>query len=587
MTIRNVHKRGFLKMRFEFVICLFLVITTLTVYWQVRNFSFINLEDHLNITNNPYVQGRITSEKIIWAFTEGTWVTNYWAPLTWLSFLLDYQLYGLNPGGYHVTNVLLHITNTILLFFVFRKMSGALWQSAFVAALFGLHPLHVESVAWVTERKDVLSTLFWMLTILGYARYVDRPGLKRYLLVVLLFMMGLMSKPMVVTLPFVLLLLDYWPLHRMQIWHKDVVVGNKKQKTAIVRLVWEKAPLFFMISVLSVITFITQQKEGAVASLNMIPIDVRIANVLVSYVSYIKKMIWPNHLAVLYPHPGALPLWKSVSAFLFLACVSFLAILKVKRHPWFIVGWLWYMGTLVPVIGLVVIGPHAMADRYTYIPLIGMFIIVSWVVPELVPHWRFRYKSLFILALSSLSILSVSTWSQVKIWKNSITLFEHTLDVTDKNFLVHNNIGVALAEMDRTSEAIIHYSEAVRISPEYTEAYSNLGIALNSIGRLDEAIEYYYKALQRNPDFVEAHYNLAITLAAQGQLDEAINHYVATLNLNPDHAKAHNNIGVVLIKKGKIEEAIAHFQEALRIKPDYSGANYNLKRISKIKAETD
>ncbi|MBW2569478.1 MAG: glycosyltransferase family 39 protein [Deltaproteobacteria bacterium] len=364
---------NFFKIRHnEIIICLFLIITTLAVYWQVTNHEFLNYDDDIYITKNHHVQAGLNLESAIWSFTSGTMVSNYWHPLTWLSHMLDFQLYGMNAGGHHMTSLLFHITNTLLLFFIFRRMTGNIWQSGCVAALFALHPLHVESVAWVAERKDVLSTFFWLLTMLAYCRYVEKPVLIRYFIVLLFFVLGLMSKPMLVTLPFVLLLMDYWPLGRIQLG-QAIKEGNvKSQKTSFFHLVGEKIPFFLLTAVASVAAYITQQKGGALTCMDLMLLKIQIANALVSYVSYIGKMLWPGKLAVFYPHPGTLPIWESVVAGLLLISITAFVVIPRRRFPYLFVGWFWFIGTLVPVIGLVKVGSFAMADRYTYVPLIGL-----------------------------------------------------------------------------------------------------------------------------------------------------------------------------------------------------------------------
>jgi tetratricopeptide (TPR) repeat protein len=569
--------------RLKSLICLVLVLATSAVYWHVTGHDFVNLDDDVYVYENRHVQNGLTSDSIIWAFT--TTRAGFKIPLTWLSLMLDFELYGLNAGGYHLTNLLLHIANVLLVFFILKLMTGALWRSAFVAALFALHPLHVESVAWVTERKDVLSTLFWLLTMWGYLGYVERPGMRRYLLIIVSFTLGLMAKPMLVTLPFVLLLLDYWPLGRFKIGqsadasHASVQAPIKSGQpmSAVLGLVWEKIPLFALVAVSSVVTFLAQKSAGALVHFETWPIRIRIANGLVSYVKYLGKMIWPHSLAVFYPHPGhTLPIWKAGGAGLLLLCISILVVRGARRYPYLLVGWLWYIGTLVPVIGLVQAGSQAMADRFTYIPLIGLYIIIAWGVSEIVP--RLSHRNLYLATLSTtlFLFLMVLTWKQVQVWKNSISLFEHTLEVTSNNGLCHYNLGIALDREGRTDDAIKHYLEALRIKPDHVEAHNNLGVALARQGRPQEAIGHYSEALRIQPDHAGAHYNLGIVLAEQARLDEAIVHYSEAFRIRPGHANAHNNLGLALFRKGKFEEAIAQYSEALLINPEHAGAHHNL-----------
>ena len=584
MTKINKRSEEFIIKHRDILVSLFLIIATLAVYWQIENFDFVNFDDGKYIYENRHVQEGLTLKSITWAFT--TFHASNWHPLTWLSHMLDFQFYGINPGWHHLTNLLFHIANTLLLFFVFRKMTGDLWQSAFIAALFALHPLHVESVVWVSERKDVLSTFFWMVTMWSYIWYVENPVVYRYILVFLFFTLGLMSKPMLVTLPFVLLLLDFYPLNRFKFQPSDGSASSQ-QRSNTLRLILEKTPLFVLVAISSAITFYAQKKGGALTSLEIYPFKVRIANALVSYVTYIEKMIYPSKLAFLYPHPGMLPWWKISGACLLLLSISFLAIRVAKQSPYFAMGWLWYLGTLVPVIGLIQVGLQSMADRYTYVPLIGIFIIVAWGAPELVKQWKYRKLWLTTLATVSLTILMVMTWKQVGYWKNGITLFEHALKITSNNYVSHNNLGLALEEQGRTAEAIDHYLQALRIKPDLKEAHNNLGLALEKQGRTAEAIDHYLQALRIKPDYAEAHNNLGLALEKQGRTAEAVDHYLQALRIKPDFEKAHNNLGNALEKQGRTEEAVDHYLQALRIKPDYAEAHFNLGIALKNEGRTE
>jgi tetratricopeptide (TPR) repeat protein len=577
-----------------FLICVSLTIAILAVFWQVQNNGFVNFDDGKYVTENRHVQEGLSWDGFVWALT--TTHANFWHPLTWLSHMLDCQLYGLNPGGHHFTNLLLHIANTLLLFLILQRMTGAMWQSAFVAALFALHPLHVESVAWASERKDVLSTLFWILTIGAYVRYVEHPGLNRYLLVFLSFVLGLMAKPMLVTLPFVLLLLDYWPFGRLQLKASANATHVQIQKPSntnyhserVIRLLVEKVPLLVFAAASSIPAFLAQQHGGATKSLALFPLEGRVANALLSYLIYIGKMIWPQNLTVFYPHPGStVPTWKVALAGLLLLSVTVWVIRTAKAHPYLLVGWLWYLGTLVPVIGLVQVGDHAMADRYTYVPLIGLFIMLAWGLPHVAARWP-RRKIVFVTSTAGfLSILMVYSWFQVRHWKNSVTLFEHALRVTNNNPLAHTDLGVALAGQGKLVQAIWHYSEALRIKPDYLEARINLGGALARQGRLDEAIDHYLEALRIKPDFADAHYNLGNALTRHGKPDDAIAHYLEALRIQPDDAEAYNNLGIALAKQQRMAEAIACFQQALRVKPDFANARHNMevalkKRVNRL-----
>ncbi len=570
-------------MRSEACIWLILITAVLLVYWQVGDHEFINYDDNAYITDNAQVQKGLTSKGIIWAFT--TSHTGNWHPLTWISHMLDCELYGLNPKGHHLTNVLFHMANAILLFVVLRWMTGAIWRSGLVAALFALHPLHVESVAWAAERKDVLSTFFWMLTMVAYVHYVNRPGGKRYLLVLITFSLGLMAKPMLVTLPFVLLLLDYWPLNR---FNPRAVPGSVEDqplgfrssgddKSPILKAVMEKTPLFLMSLFSCVVTVMAQQEAGAISTLEIVPFKLRIANGLVSVVAYMGKMIWPQDLAVFYPHPVSdLQIWKPVVAGLFLLILSTVALWVAQRCRYVLVGWLWYLGTLVPVIGLVQVGEQAMADRYTYVPLIGLFIVVVWGFADLVKGWRSRRWVVSVSAAVMVLALMAGSWLQVAHWKNSVRLFKHALDATSNNYVAHYTLGNALALQGNLTGSVSHYNKALQIHPNFAEAHNNLGNALALQGNLTGAISHYNKALQINPDHAEAHRNLAVGLDRQGRHQEAIQHYAEVLRISPHDAQSHNNLGVALAEQGRLKEAVAHFTEALRIDPNFKEAQRNL-----------
>jgi tetratricopeptide (TPR) repeat protein len=582
-TRENIRVDTSLFTKLDIFVCLLLFIATLAVYWQVGNYEFVNFDDDKYITDNPHVQKGLTRDSVIWAFT-ATHVSN-WHPLTWLSHMLDFQLYGLNPSGHHLTNVFFHLVNTLLLFLVLKLMTGALWRSGLVAALFAVHPLHVESVVWVAERKDVLSTLFWMLTLWAYLGYTKRPGVKRYLVILLAFALGLMAKPMLVTLPFVLLLLDYWPLKRIELGQSAIGLPAASQPSTIAnkpgaqafRLLLEKTPMFVLAAVSSVVTFIVQKSGGAVGALETYPFKIRMANALLSYVIYLKKMIWPQNLAVFYPHPGqSLPMWQAAGAGLLLVVVSIAVIRAGRRYPYLPVGWLWYVGTLVPVIGLVQVGDQAMADRYTYVSLIGLFIVVAWGVPDVARSWRYGKSALALATGSLLVALMVSTSLQLKHWKNSLTLFDHALRVTENNYLAHLNFGAALADQERTEEAITHYHRSLQIAPNYAKAYNNLGLALAQQGKNDEATAHYLKALQLNPDYARAHNNLGVVLTRTGEFEKAIAHYYEALTLEPDWVEVYNNLANAFLTQGKFDQAIFYYSEILRLKPNYAEAHNNM-----------
>ncbi|MFA5239650.1 MAG: tetratricopeptide repeat protein [Phycisphaerae bacterium] len=501
-------------------ICVTLVLATIIAYEPVRHNGFVNYDDDVYVTNNPNVNGGITLNSVIWAFTKS--YAENWHPITWLSHMLDCEIYGPNPLGHHITSVLIHIATTLLLFLLLSRITGAIWPSTFAAAVFALHPVHVESVAWIAERKDVLSGFFWMLTILAYARYARQPTIKKYLFVVLAFALGLMSKPMVVTLPFVLLLLDWWPLGRLAGFGNDTTAVAKKQKKKLAtypkvtlrHLVVEKVPLFVLLVFSSVVTWVAQQRGGVVIALEDAPLDCRIANMLFSYIKYIGKTIWPSRLAVFYPHVSVnLSDAKVIICALLLVLITALSIYVHRRRKYAAVGWLWYVGTLVPVIGLVQVGSQAMADRYMYIPMIGLTIVLGWAVKDLVdnrPRWR------VVAAISAVVLLSfavVLTRMQVRYWQNNATLFEHTLKVTKNNMPAENNYGMVLLGEGQYEEAIKHFNNILRINKSYARAYLNLGVAYSRLGRNKEAIQNFTRAIELEPNNAKALHNLAWMLA--------------------------------------------------------------------------
>ena len=442
-------------------------------------------------------------------------------------------------------------------------MTGAMGRSFFVAALFAVHPLHVESVAWVAERKDVLSTFFWFLSLLGYGFYARRGGVRWYLLAAAAFLLGLMAKPMLVTLPFVLLLLDWWPLARFQ------------SGIPASRLVWEKVPFFFFSFIFCFVTYFAERQAGALPSLELLPLGQRAANALVAYVSYLGKLIWPMDLSVFYPYPGSWPLWQVAASGVVLAAITVMVVMLIRKHPYLFVGWFWYVGALVPVIGIVQVGPHAMADRYTYVPLIGLFIIAAWGAFYLAKRWRHGNLILLPSAAAFLAALLVMTWFQVALWKDSITLFGHAVAVNERNSLAHNVLGLALLDRGRMDEALQHASRAVEINPGDASALDSLGVVLARRGRAAEAMEYYGRALMIRPQYADALFNMGCALAYQGRFAEAIPFYRQALQVKPQFAKAQNNIGVAFASQGKMAEAIVHFREALRIYPNYVAARDN------------
>ena len=485
--------RTFFGIRCELLVCLGLITTTLLAYWEVSTFTFVRYDDPVYVLQNPIVRAGLSLESIAGSFVS-TQASN-WHPLTWLSHMLDVQLWGLHPAGHHLTSLMLHVANALLLFIILNRTTGHLWASGLVAALFALHPLHVESVAWVAERKDVLSTFFGFLALHAYARYVENPVFRRYATVFILFVFGLMAKPMLVTLPFVMLLLDYWPLKRLD-------------SQSVTKLLQEKVPLFVAAGLSSIVTFVVQQQGGAMHTLETYPLSIRLANALVAYGSYIGKAIWPTGLAVLYPHPGMPSLWQLGGIAILLACISWLV--RQARHgcPYLLVGWLWYLGSLVPVIGLIQVGEQSMADRYTYVPAIGLFIMAAWGIADLTARLPHRRVLLILSALVVLPTLIAATRLQAGHWRDSIALFERALAVTTDNYVAHNNLGNALAARGRLAEAILQYQAAIRINPAKAQSFNNLGATLMLQGKNEKARVYFHKALEIQPNYPDALKNL-------------------------------------------------------------------------------
>ncbi len=541
-------------------------------------FGFVTWDDPDYVAGNVHVARGLTWQGARWALT-ATDVAN-WHPVTWLSHMLDVQLYGLNAGPQHVTNLLIHILNTLLLFGLLYSMTRALGRSAFVAGLFAVHPLHVESVAWISERKDVLSALFWMLTVWAYVAYVRRPALGRYLPVLLLFGLGLMAKPMLVTLPFVLLLLDIWPLQRVELGGADQswLAALARRRSEVLRLVKEKLPLFVLAAIASVVTVLVQRHGGAVAGFVKVPLSIRLTNAAASYLAYVGKMLWPVRLAAFYPLGTSTPVLQASLGALLLIGVTALAIRAGRRHAYFPVGWFWYVGTLIPVIGLVQVGNQSMADRYAYVPLIGLFIVAAWGAPELVARWQPARFALPTAAVCVVLACAALARAQVRYWSDSIALWQHALDVTEDNYVAHTNMGLALTEQGRYGEAGPHFAEALRLRPNDAVAHNNMGAALMRQGKPDEAARRFAAALRIQPGSADTRLDLGEALALiPGRLADAIAQYREALRIDPSMAVAHYVLGNALAQvPGRIPEAMAEYRAALRIRPGYAEAHLNL-----------
>jgi tetratricopeptide (TPR) repeat protein len=541
-------------------VCVILVVMVAAVFSGALNCGFVDYDDHVYVVSNPEVQHGLTGRSLEWAFTTGA--ASNWHPLTWLSHTFDVALYGLKPAGHHLTSLALHAANSVLLLLVLLRMTGAFWRSAFVAAMFALHPLRVESVVWVSERKDVLSGFFWLWSVWAYARYAAGETKVKYFyeVSVFCFALGLMAKPMVVTLPFLLLLLDFWPLGR--------------QKEGVGKLLVEKIPFFILAAGSSVVTYLVQQKGGSVSY--VLPLGGRLANAAVSYARYLGKTFWPVNLSVLYPHPGHWPAGEVVAAVVFLAVMTGLVAWRAGKQPYLVVGWFWFLGMLVPAIGLVQVGLQSMADRYTYLPLTGIFIMVAWGANDWLGGWRFGRWMLGILGGGAVVACAALTVRQTGYWRDTQTLFTHAVKVTERNYLAYNNLGYFLSNQGKSAEAMGYFQSSLAINPDYEEARNNLGFALAGQGRYQEAAEQYQAALRINPRLTEAHNNLGIALAALGRGAEAMREYQTALEENPRHAEAHNNYGIALALAGRMAEAMEQFIQAIADKEDYAGAHSNL-----------
>ena len=564
--------------RNKVLISILLVAATLAVYGQVIGFRFVNLDDNHYITENPAVLQGLTPQGILWAFT--TFHGGNWHPLTWVSHMADVEAYGLDAGGHHRTNALIHTASSVLLFLVLSAMTHSLWASALVAALFAIHPLHVESVAWVAERKDVLSGFFWILTLGVYSWYARRPMMSRYLLVVFSFALGLLSKPMGVTLPFVLLILDAWPLQRLKdsrtVFDRWIPRGSMAVRSVGARLVIEKVPMFLLAAAFSVLTLVAQKEVGAVWSVDKMPIVVRIVNALVSYMAYIRKTVWPVDLAVLYPHAGMPEAWIVGVSALLLVSITVLGIRNMRDMPFLLVGWLWYLGTLVPVIGIVQVGSQAMADRYTYIPLIGLFIALAWGSARFVAVCPGLKRPVVVSSLVVLSGLMLLARAQVETWKNTVTLFEQALAATEVNPLAHHNIGAFYMDQNDCRKAVPHFLEAIRMKENYAYPYHGLGVCASRETPPTGAMYFFRKALEIDPRLTRALIDRGVLFMNQGKFGAAAEDFEQALRIKPDHEAAHANLGLIYLNQGKLTEAEVHLNEARKLYPDSAEVLNNL-----------
>ena len=568
-------------------ISLGLIVANVLVYWAVLRYGFVDFGDQYVYETRRVADG-LTWEGVVWAFTTGDQYS--WHPLTWLSHMLDVQLYGMQADRHHLTNLLLHIVNTLLLFKVLHRMTGAVGSSGFVAALFAVHPLHVEPVAWLAGRKDVLGALFMMLTLGSYVSYVRRPRRTRYVLVLVWLALALLANPILATLPFVLLLLDYWPLGRMRLADAATppreVRRRPEDRAVWVRLLREKAPMFAVAITAILVTVLVAQRGGAAVGLTHVSRVLLAGNALVSYVTYVGKMLWPARLAAFYPYTSLLS-WQVAGSALILVAAFSVALWSVRRHPYVLMGWLWYVGTLLPVIGLVQVGNQRMADRYTYVPLIGLFLIVAWGVPDLLGGWRRRQIVLPVAAAIVLTACATTARRQVRTWESRVTLWQHAAAVTRDNFLAHSNLGELAANQEKLDEAIAHFAEVVRIRPRSANARFILGNALNRSGRIEEAVAQYTEAVRITPQFAEAHYSLGLALKAQGKASEATPHFAEVARLKPFFAEGRYNFGLALAEQKRFDEAIPEMLEAVRLKPNQAAWHFDLAGCYYGKGDTE
>ena len=562
---------------------IFLILITMAVYWQVSQHEFLSLDDHKYLDSVAQYQNKPLLEGIYRSF----YLTGdfYWAPLTMLSYTLDLHLYGLKPQFHLLTNVYFHILNCLLLFWVLKKMTGTLWQSAVVAALFAVHPLNAESVAWLSERKNVLSTCFWMLTLLAYYRYTHKPLLTNYLLTLTAYILGLLAKPMLVTLPFVLLLLDYWPLKRLRIGCSDNRPASIDRPASpdgserhALHILLEKIP-FLILAVVSIkISLLSLQRQPI--SFEAVALKLRIANALVSYVRYLGKILWPHNLAAYYPYPEQIDTWPIIGALLLLATITGLALWRIRKSPYLIAGWLWFAGILVPVAGLIQVGLWpALADRFAYVPQIGVFIICVWGVGELLKRWRHRYVFGCLSVSLALFLLITVSRHQIAYWRNTITLYERMLKVTKNNYVAHFGLGVSLVGAKQSTEAVYHFEEAIRLNPGYAEAYNSLGTVLISQNKVKAAIEHFRLARQLKPTYAEAYNNLGLALIRSGGLSEAIRNFEHAVRLKKDFTSARRNLVLTRTIHNEITQAIEGLRQALAVRFEQPQLDAKLRRL--------
>jgi len=559
-----------MKKKYNYHIIIFLIVTSVIAFSPVAANEFINFDDNGYITENVRVQQGITLQNVQWALT--TTYFSYWHPLTWLSHMLDWHLFGANASGHHLMSLFLHIGSVIFLFLFLYKTTNHIWPAAFAAALFSLHPLRVESVAWASERKDVLNIFFTVLCFYAYAFYADEKKVSRYVLCMLFFVLAVMSKPMAVTLPFVLLLLDYWPLNR---WGNPYHENTKNGFSSVIKLIGEKIPFFCLSLAASAGAIWAQSKEGTVASLDNVPFIIRTSNAIVAYVSYLGKLLWPVNLAVFYPYEYVLPPWKILFSAAVILVITLIVMYYIRKKPFLFVGWYLYLGTLVPVIGLVQVGSQAMADRYTYVPSLGITFVLAWGIPSIIENQKLRKRFLAPVAVIFLSLLMLLTWQQCHYWKNSVTVFIHAISVTKNNALAHNQLGLAFYEQGRDREALYHFDKTILLQPAQDSAYNNRGAIYLKYGRTEQALQDFNKTLAVNPHYVKAYNNRANLYIQERQYRLAMEDLNEAIRLQPDYVLAYFNRGLLSAGLGDYQKAIHDFDSVTMLNANHVYAYHN------------
>ena len=589
MTDRARHRpvrAGSARSRAIFLIAAVLFAATVWAYLPVLHGQFIQLDDPVYVTENYHVRGGLAISGLSWAFR--TFQAGNWHPLTWLSHMADVSLWGLNPAGHHLTSLLVHAGNVLLLFLILRGATGGTWRSAAVAALFGVHPLGVESVAWISERKDVLCAFFGFLSLLAYIRYAVKRGRSIYLLSAVFLLLGLMSKPMLVTFPFLFLLMDFWPLERMKKWRGAPDQGGEESRKdsgptrhGLMFLLWEKAPFFILVVFFSLITVSAQGHSGAISPIEEWSLSDRLSNAPVSYVRYLLKILWPDRLSVLYPLQPSLPAWQVLASFALIAMLTALVVFKARRLPFLFLGWFWFLGLLVPVIGLVQVGVQAMADRYTYLPKIGIFIMMVWGGERLLLRFGRRLKVGVVSMVLVIACLINATMNQAGYWQTNESLFVHALEVNPNNVLAHSQVGRERLKEKRFDEAMAHFREAQRLNPPGAEHIAMQGYVLAARGDKDGARKMFLDAIRQDPASPEGHIQLGFLLIMDGAYTKALGHLRKAVGLVPENPVAHNYLGFALERLGRYEEARRHFKKAVTLKPDYLEAEKNLQVVEK------